>query len=264
MLKEVGFRSRFHRVATTEDYKRVLTREAPHVLVHWGHGSYDTRKDRGYLHVGREKTEVWDWKNIAVPPIVMLGACETSALARTHNNPSNAWLALGARSVLATLLPVQADLTCTLFTRIFANLLEAVSGDQFLSTWSVVVSKTLILQRYLDFFYGYKAWRSKKGLPAVPSEFFYEYPYRWNKTVTSLPDGYLRCTDTMREALAFFGDEFAVTFDRYLKLETVMPHTMFFTHLGSPETISLVKETREEYPGTPAREYWRRRDSAVS
>lgn len=260
VISECGFKSRHRRVSTLQEYKDVLNEEAPHILVHWGHGSYDTRQDRGYLHIRKEKTEVWDWKGVAIPPIVLLAACETSALARTHNNPANAWIAFGARSVLATLLPVQADLTCTLFGRIFANLMESVSGTQVLENWSIVVSKTIILQRYLDFLYGYKEWRSKRRLPPVPQEFLLEYPYRWNKTVKSLVEGYRACTNLMREAFAFFGEEFATSFDSYLKLETVMPNTMFFTHLGSPETISLTKE-HEENRASRAEEYWTRRDS---
>jgi hypothetical protein len=39
--------------------------------------------------------------------------------------------------------------------------------------------------------------------------------------------------------LAHFGEEFAISFDRYLKPHDVMPHMMFFTDL--PETIKLMR-----------------------
>ena len=192
-LLGIGFNSEHFRPSTVEDYGDRLRTAEPYILVHWGHGSYDTEGDRGYLHLGDKKVEVWDWVGMAVPPIVLLAACETSALAQTHNNPANAWLALGARSVLATLLPVDALLTCILFTRIFANLFESLRGEQVLPDWSTVVSKTLMLQRYLDFHYEYQKWRTQKGMEPIPHEFFLEYTYRWNKSATSLADGYRRC-----------------------------------------------------------------------
>jgi hypothetical protein len=258
-LLRMGFKSALRRPCNVEEYKNALNESSPCILVHWGHGSYDSVNDRGYIFIRNERAEVWDWEGTTIPPIIILGACETSALAQTQNNPANAWLALGARSVLATLLPVQADLTCLLLTRIFANLDEAVSGEQVMADWSVVVSKTIILQRYLDFFYGYQRYRAKRRLREVPPQFYLEYTYQWNRRTKSLVDGYQRCLEIMRHALASFDAEFANSFDRYLALGATMPHTMFFTHLGSPETIKLGKKPIQKE--SEAREYWKRRDS---
>ena len=101
----------------------------------------------------------------------------------------------------------------------------------------------------------------KKGIVPCAAQLLLEYPYRWNKTTKSLVDGYRRCPSIIREALTFFGEEFAVAFDNYLKLDAVMPHTMFFTHLGSPETILLAKEASPPGRESEAEEYWQRRDA---
>lgn len=261
-LTAMGYKSKLVRPDGGATYRHHLKEARPFVLIHWGHGSYDTTCDRGYLHIQNERCEVWDWTDLTVPPIVLLGACETSALAQTHNNPANAWLSLGARSVLATFLPVQADLTCTLYTRIMANLLEATCGEQRLQDWATVVSKTLILQRYLDFFHAFLEWRKEKRLKPVPSEFYWEYTFRWNKSTKDLAEGYRRCPALVRDTLAHFGEDLAQEFDHFLMLDRVMPHTMFFTHLGSPETITLRKQKRNNVDiGRSAVEYWRQRDT---
>jgi hypothetical protein len=84
--------------------------EKPFILIRFGHGSYDRLRDRGFLHIGPERAEIWKLKKLTVPRIVMLGACETAAIAETHSTPANAWLAQGARAVLGTYFPVQADI----------------------------------------------------------------------------------------------------------------------------------------------------------
>jgi hypothetical protein len=64
----------------------------------------------------------------------------------------------------------------------------------------------------------------------------------------------------LREALAYFGEDFGTEFDRFLSENPIVPHTMFFTHLGSPETIRIVKGDRRADEDTNlAKQYWSRR-----
>lgn len=261
-LRETGVRHSYAKPKSVKEYETALSSDKPYILVHWGHGSYDRAQDRGYLHIREEKTEVWNLKDCSVPPIVLLAACESAAIAETHNTPANGWLALGARSVLATYFPVQADLTAVLFGRIFANLLEAVHGNQRLDTWAVVVSKTLILNRYLDFFYGFFYWAHRRQLELPPPELFLEYTYLWNQKRWSLQQGYRRCPELLATAMDRFGHDLGKHFRQYLQDETTVPHTMFFAHLGAPETIKIRKEPQPTYDeGSAAHAYWQTRAS---
>lgn len=261
-LEATGARHSCVEPVSVREYAAALLSHKPYILVHWGHGSYDRVRDRGYLNIRNEKTEIWDLAGCSVPPIVLLAACESAAIAETHNTPANGWLALGARSVLATYFPVQADLTCVLFVRIFANLLEAVHGNQLLDTWAVVVSKTLLLNRYLDFFYGFVEWAHRRRLPVPPREIFLEYTYLWNQQDCSGAEGYRRCPELLARAMDRFGSEFGENFRRYLQDEATVPHTMFFAHLGAPETIRIRKEPRPEFDeASAALAYWQMRAS---
>lgn len=261
VLRDMGVDHSYAELASVEDYAAALSANKPYILVHWGHGSYDRVTDRGYLHIRGEKTEVWDLRGAAIPPIVMLAACETAAIAETHNNPANGWLALGARAVLATYFSVEADLTTVLFTRIFANLMEAVHGEEQMPTWAVIVSKTLILNRYLDFFYGFVDWQHRRGLLSPPGEVFLEYTFLWNRERGSLVEGYRRCPQLLARALDRFDNKLGESFRDYCRLEATIPHTMFFTQLGSPDTILVGKKPgpRDTYESA-AHEYWAKRN----
>ena len=264
-VRGIGLHPAYVEPTSVEEYAAALRTHKPYILVHWGHGSYDGSSDRGYLHVRDQRTEVWDLRGCAIPPIVLLASCETAAIAETHNTPANGWLALGARSVLATFFPVQADLTSVLYTRIFANLLEAVHGRQRLDTWAIVVSKTLILNRYLDFFYGFVEWRTRRQLPQPPREVFLEYTYLWNQQRWSPADGYRGCPELLAQAINRFGKELGDSFRQYLRTEVTVPHTMFFTHLGAPETIVIRKEPQPGFEtNSPTVAYWRMRAQETS
>ncbi len=59
-----------------------------------------------------------------------------------------------------------------------------------------------------------------------------------------------------------FGSEFGEHFRQYLRAEVTVPHTMFFAHLGAPETIRIRKESRPTYDeASPAFAYWQMRAS---
>lgn len=243
------------------EYWEQLTTEAPIILLHWGHGSYVKLKSerQGYLHIRDEKTPVWGATNVAIPPIVILGACETAAMAESHNTPAVAWLALGARTVLCTYFPVDAALTLTLLVRLIANFSDAVEKNTREGTWSEVVSKTLGLNRYLDFLEGYDRWRLKKGLGRVPIDFRLEYTYRYNKARLSPEEGYHACTALMREAMMHFGKGYEQSFNHYLMHVRTIPHTMFFTQLGSSESIHIRKTREADHAENRALTYWQER-----
>jgi hypothetical protein len=260
-LEEGGIEHQYEEVQTIKDFQSFLGTTRPFVLIHFGHGSYDRSQDRGFLHIGQEKTEIWELESLTVPPIIMLAACETAAIAETHNTPANAWLAQGARSVLATLFPVQVDLTLTLFARIIANLQASILGEDALRTWEMVVSKTLMLNRYLDYIYPYNEWRERKGLPRVPNEFPLEFTYRWNRLRgVSQTEAHRKYAEIVEGALAYFGAEFATSFRLFLEGHDAIPHTMFFTHLGSPETIHIIPgQAKKARTRLTSIEYWEKR-----
>jgi hypothetical protein len=64
----------------------------------------------------------------------------------------------------------------------------------------------------------------------------------------------------LAKAMDRFGRDLGDSFREYLSSEVTMPHTMFFVHLGSPETI-LVRKNRDPKfeENSPALAYWQMR-----
>jgi hypothetical protein len=221
---------RFESVQGVDAYRESLARNRPTILIHFGHGSYDKQNEIGYLEIGKERTDVWNLRPPVMPPIVLLGACETAVLAETHNTPANAFLLLGARTVLATYLPVECDLTVVLYTRVLVNLCDTLTGEGNLKSWQEVVSKTLILNRYLDFVYQFKAHLSEADSAKFPNDIFLEYTYRWNKAeFHDLREGYRKCPDLIFESLSHFSPAIGKKFREFIRHGNPHQHTMFFT-----------------------------------
>jgi len=245
-------------VASLQEYWKCLDEKRPFILMHFGHGSYDRNADIGYLHIAQERTQVWDFKSGVIPPVVLLGACDTAAIAETHNTPANAFIGLGARAVLGTFLPVRADRTIELYVRIVANLWDALEGEFALETWGQIVWKTIVLNRYLDFLWAFNDEQLRRKKTPAPGETIFEYTYLWKKRLKGGFDtGYKMCTELLKEAISRFDPSIAEDFETFLRRNIVVPHTMFFTQLGSPETIRVTRTLKAPSAlKSESHEYW--------
>jgi len=59
---------------------------------------------------------------IKIPPIVILSACDTSPIDKNHNNVANMFLMAGAKTVLASALPILSDEASTYIARLLVRL----------------------------------------------------------------------------------------------------------------------------------------------
>ena len=94
-------------------------------MVFDGHGKHSDSSDVGTLTVGNENLDVWSLRDrVRVPPIVILSACDTQAVDRSHATTSNGFLAGGARAVLGTLLPIDAFNAATFVARLLYRIVD--------------------------------------------------------------------------------------------------------------------------------------------
>ncbi len=72
------------------------------------HGSHDVNGN-GLLHLKEEIVSVYDIANkVNVSPIVILSSCDTNPIDRNHHTIANAFFLAGAKTVLASALPIQS------------------------------------------------------------------------------------------------------------------------------------------------------------
>lgn len=87
------------------------------------HGTHGGQDDVGCLLFGDEKVNTWELVFEArIPPVVLLSACLTSAVAGSHASVSSGLLRSGAVSVLGTYLPVSGAKSAAFIARILLRI----------------------------------------------------------------------------------------------------------------------------------------------
>jgi hypothetical protein len=113
--------------------------------------------------VGREDINVWELRGVArIPLIVVLSACDTHGIdSSTHVTVGNGLLAWGARTVLATMLPVgglsSASFVARLIYRLADFLPAALGARKRVLSWTEVISgmlRMLLASELLDLLVG--------------------------------------------------------------------------------------------------------------
>lgn len=137
----------FRRVSTVDEFIDTLNAYEGAILVFDGHGVADD--PIGSIIIGGEEVDIWQLgSKVKVPPIVILSACDTQAVdARSHATVGNGFLKLGAKTVVATLLPVEgrksALFTARLLLRLKDFLPAALKSGWRALNWTEVVSGML-------------------------------------------------------------------------------------------------------------------------
>jgi hypothetical protein len=109
---------RIIRVRSEAELVRALNAYDGPMMIFDGHGAHPLNGP-AHLKVGVDEVEIGRLEGrVRMPPIVMLSACDTHAAARSTETVANAMLQLGARTVLATSLPVRFDFAALMAVRL--------------------------------------------------------------------------------------------------------------------------------------------------
>lgn len=95
------------------------------IMIFDGHGTHEKHRDVGSLFIGSDKVDLWSLRGkVRIPPIVLLSACDTHPIDRSHASVANGFLAVGATTVLGTVLPIQANHAAAFIMRLILRLRE--------------------------------------------------------------------------------------------------------------------------------------------
>lgn len=229
-------RVRFVDVATRDELIACLN-EFDGVLAvfdcHGGHGGDD---GHGWLRIGRERIDVWQLANVArIPPIVVLSACSTFALAGSHASVANGLIRSGAITVVGTFLPVDALRSAAFVARLlyridkFLPALKAL-GRNFV-TWRTLVSTFLRMSYATDllhFFIEDKQW--------LDQSMFNRIGIQANHDVNRLRnDWYQRLIRRIGGA----SRRPVADVQSLIESEASLVETMYYCQIGRPETIGI-------------------------
>ncbi len=114
-------------VASVEELVAAFNAFSGPLAIFDGHGKHDVNTNVGYLMIGEAPVDIWSLRNkMRVPPIVILSACDTQAIGGSHATAANGFLSIGARTVLGTLLPVDAIDAAVFVARMMLRIAEFV------------------------------------------------------------------------------------------------------------------------------------------
>lgn len=149
----------FQFVQNEADFVEALNRFDGAILIFDGHGADNSSEAIGKLVLGGQAVDVWQMRGkVRVPPIVILSACDTQGIdASSHATVGNGFLALGARTVLATLLPVNGVASGSFVARLIYRIAEflpaALNANIRCLNWTEVISgmiRMLLASEILD------------------------------------------------------------------------------------------------------------------
>lgn len=95
------------------------------LMVFDGHGALTESAGVGSIVIGGEAIDVWGLRGLVrMPPIVLLSACDTLPLDGGHGSSANGMLAMGAVTVLGTVLPVDSARSAIFIGRLLHRIQE--------------------------------------------------------------------------------------------------------------------------------------------
>lgn len=251
---------RLRRVRTEADLVREVNDYDGPLMIFDGHGAHP-RDEEAHLLVGTERVRVAALEGrIRLPPIVVLSACDTHAAGRSTRSVANSMLRLGARTVLATNLPVrfkEAAMIAGDLIRMIDAYLPFMPGDiSRVVRWSEVVGGLLrahfimgIVFRLVDM----QAMKEKDTAEFLPGVLL---TARFKTGTQALAQ--------LENELVSRGVVDSKVFDAIVRRVVSTSDSIRYVQLGNPETIvigtiaDLPPEHREQFAGLgPATPVWK-------
>ncbi len=253
MVHNAGLNITVTNVATRHDFEQALNGFRGGILVFDGHGSHDISTNIGGLMLFGEgpdetrelrKTDIWDLRGrVRIPPIVLLSACDTSPYDRSHANVANGFLAIGAKTVLGTILPVRSVDSAVLMVRLLKRIADFVPivARHRPIRWVEVMSGMLRMQYATDIL-NITGSHGRFPMLRMGSELFARCLFSANVIINTKngagPGWYEAVLQSWAALLSCSPDEL----DQIRLKEAYFTEALKYVQLGNPEDILIVGE----------------------
>lgn len=227
-----------------DSFRKVLNSFDGHIMIFDGHGIYSRDLGQGRLLLGRDAVDVWSLKHqVQVPPIVILSACETHPMDGTHSTVANAFLMLGAHSVLGSLVPLDgrhaAILAGRLMLRLALYLPEVEGTPLFPLRWSEIVTGMLRMSYVTDMLVGLQ----KAGWQCLTEERRASIQRSANDLINYLhPSWFEKVLELIADVN---GTSFSEVQEAHLT-HAYFSDSLYYVHLGNAEEIMVVRSKERD------------------
>ncbi|MCP1373828.1 CHAT domain-containing protein [Dyella lutea] len=205
------------------------------------HGGHDGDEGHGWLQIGPDKVDTWELAHIArIPPIVILSACSTYALAGSHASVGNGFIRSGATAVIGTFLPVDALLSAMMVARLLFRIDEFLPAlhefDADFITWRTLISTYLKMSYSTDLLMHFVGkhqievgdFERIARLSTLDINHF--HPYWYDRLVARIS----KATSISERGVRAEIDQ-----------ECALVETMLYCHIGRPERILIYVPGRD-------------------
>jgi hypothetical protein len=139
---------RYVDVQTEQQLVDAINAHSGAIIIFDCHGQFDSDNYVASLLIGGEPVYLWTLRTKInrMPPIVVLSACDTAPIDGAHASAGASMLLLGAKTVLASFLPVNAIHAAVLIGRLIYRIAEFVPialAHQAIVTWREIVAGML-------------------------------------------------------------------------------------------------------------------------
>lgn len=149
-------RVRTERIRNEGDLVSALNSYNGSIVIFDGHGGHAKDKP-AELQLLEESIDIWQLrrKRPRVPPVVVLSACDTHAADRNHATTANGFLAIGARTVLGSVFPIDARDAASFVARLLYRVAEFVPASHKVFnrslSWLEIMGGMIRMQLLTDF-----------------------------------------------------------------------------------------------------------------
>lgn len=226
----------FMDVTNAQEIIDALNNYSGSVIVFDCHGALDDEGSTASLVIAGQPIRLWEYRNqiTRMPPIVMLSACDTLPIDEAHTSVALSMFKLGAKTVLATLLPINAIDSSVFLARLLHRIGEFVPlALKFREklTWRELVSGLLKMSHATEIY------RSLEFSGKITKEEFFELHSKTNSDINYL------CSDWMHRAadrLATLKKIPKPSAMALLTSEIDLTWAMMQVQLGNPEQIFII------------------------
>lgn len=219
---------------TEAEFIAALNAYSGDILIVDGHGQHPGETDVGGLIIGGKPVDIWTLRDRArIPPLVLLSACDTHPYDRSHASVANGFLASGAISVLATVLPIRAADAAIFMARLLLRAIQfaEINVDTGRSVpWTNIIGGALRMQLVSD------VVRGLVGRKLLPPDKAAEVQLEGNMVLNPHRQDWLNVWSALcMKTGGFDRPTWESAFDDILAASDVIR----YTSLGNPEAIVI-------------------------
>lgn len=212
-----------------------------------GHGKHSAIDDAGTLSLPEGPLDAWALRNrTRIPPIIVLGACDTHPMSASHVTTANGFLAAGAKTVVATSLPIDARASGLFAARMLLRInqllpLHFAASDRPYR-WSLLVSGMQKRQYMTDIVF---ATAKRLGIKANQA-LFRRVSLEAGGLIDTGQEGWLKALIRILSDVSSVGES---EIRELIQTHVYLTDALIHVQLGSPEHILIHKTNPDVHLG---------------